>query len=188
MISLHLIGRQRSDAGLTAQNALAQWMSGEVSRHDVIVACERRLIFVHADLFQNDVLLHVKVFTTQRRLHQRRQQVQCTLQILREHCRVVHRDFFTGRCVVLGTDFVKHAIDVVGRELVVALECHMLKKMADSGNLTGFVSRSRANEESCRHAVYGRVGFRDQCQTVGQCALLKLHIQLRLLLNRSKSF
>ena len=73
MVGLHLVGLQSGNAGVRAENALPKGMIGKVCGHDVVVADERRLIVVHADFFEDDIFLHVKIVTSQRRLHQRRQ-------------------------------------------------------------------------------------------------------------------
>ena len=67
VIPPHLLGRHRPDAVDRAQHRLAERMPREMSLHHVVVGDGRWLIGIHADLFQNDLLLHVKVVLAQRR-------------------------------------------------------------------------------------------------------------------------
>lgn len=61
VIVSHLVGGEGGDAFVGAEDALAERVSGEVCGHDVVIAGEGGLIFVHADFFEDDIFFHVKV-------------------------------------------------------------------------------------------------------------------------------
>lgn len=98
---------------MATEDALTERVTGEVCGHDMVIAGERRLILVHADLFEDHIFFHVEVGLSQGRLKKRGQQLESGLEVFGEHGSVVHRNFFAGRRVVLCADFVEDAVDVI---------------------------------------------------------------------------
>ena len=174
-VQQHIMQMGPAPKGTDELRFAAELLSVVVGGHNGVVGGKRRMVVVHAYLFQDNIFLHIKVFLTKRRLHQDRQQFHGRVQVFRQHGRIIHRDFFTGGRVVVGTDFIKNSIHVVRGNPVVSFEGHVFQKMADAGYSLCFIPGTRANKETGRDAVHGRIKFCDDLQTVGKCVLVKLH-------------
>ncbi|MEY3460278.1 MAG: hypothetical protein RL215_3435 [Planctomycetota bacterium] len=66
----HLFGGESGDAFVGSEDALSEWVSGEVSGHDIVIAGEGGLIFIHADFFEDDIFFHVEVSLSEGGLEQ----------------------------------------------------------------------------------------------------------------------
>ena len=176
VVVLHLFGGEGGDAFVGAEDALTEGVSGEVCGHDVVIAGEGGLVFVHADFFEDNIFFHVEVSLSEGGLEEGGEELECRFEVLGEYCGVVHRDFFAGGCVVFGADFVEDAVDVISGEAVIAFEGHMFEEVADAGDFGSFVAGSGADEETGSDAVDGGVGFGDEGEAVGEGAMVEFHL------------
>ena len=127
---------------------------------------KRRLVGVHLDLFDDDLLLHVEVIVAQARPQDVGQDVDARLLVLGQHRGVVDRVLFAGEGVVVGADLVELAVDVLGRAPRRALEHHVLEKMAHAGDLVGLVAGAGAHEEADAERVGRVVALGDDLEAV----------------------
>ena len=174
VIRAHLAALQRADALFGPQHAAPQRMPGKMRLHEVFIGRVRGLIVVHADLFQDHLFLDVEILLAQRRADDVGQEIERFREIFGEHGSVEQRRLFAGGGIVLGSHFVKDAIDVVGRMPLGAFEDHVFEKVADSGHLVGLVARAGADEKPQCHAVHAGAALGDNLQAVRQPCLIKL--------------
>ena len=148
---MHLIATERADTLRGAENAVAQRMIGEVGTLGMIVGGPRRLVFIHADLFDDDVLLHLEVVDAQARAQNVRENIHCLRNIFGQDGSVKDGILFTCEGVVVGADLIEVAIDIQRRAPWRALEHHVLQEVRHAGNIACLVARPRAHEKPQRH-------------------------------------
>ena len=90
-------------------------MVGEVNASGVVVGAPDRLVLVHADLFDDDLLLHLEILAAQAGAQDVGEDVDRLRQVFRQDAGVKDGVLFAGEGVVVGADAVEIAIDVEGR-------------------------------------------------------------------------
>ena len=143
-------------------------MVGEVDALGVVVGRPHRLVLVHADLFDDDVLLHVEVLVAQAGPQDVGEDVHRLRQVLRQDGGVKDGVLLAGEGVVVGADAVEIAVDVQGRAPRRPLEDHVLQEVRDAGDLRRLVARPGADEEAQRDGARRRAGLADDLQAVGE--------------------
>ena len=114
VIRLHLVARQRGDALLGAEDAVAQRVVVEERLLGIVVGAPHRLIVVHADLFDDDLLLHFEIVAAQAGAQDVGQDIDGVRQILGENGRVKDRVLLAGEGVGAGADLVEIEVDLEG--------------------------------------------------------------------------
>ena len=173
VIRSHLLRRERRDAAGRPQNGLRERMTGEMGLHHFLVRSEGRLIFVHPDFLEDDFFLHVEVGRAQRGMDDAREQFESGREILGQDGGVKQRDLFARRRVVAGAHLVENAVHVVGRILGGPLEGHVFQKVTHAGDFGRLVAGTGTDEEPQRHAVYIRIQFGNDLQTVVESGFMK---------------
>ena len=171
----HGVGGQSRDAVAGAQDLAAERVSGEVSLHDLFVGGERRLVVVHPDLLQDDLLLHLEVIAAERGVEQCREHFQRGGQVFGQDRGVELGHLLAGRRVVVGPELVEDPVHVIGAVDLVALERHVLKEVAHPRDVLGLVPRSGADKDTRRNALGRRVQLGNHLQPVLESGLMKLH-------------
>ena len=132
-------------------------------------------VVVHADLFEDDLLLHVEVVLAEAGVDQRGEQFHRGVDVLGEKRTVIEGDLFAGRGVIVRTDLVEDAVDVVGRVFFVPLEGHVFEEVTDAGDVGGFIARAGTDEVADGEAVCVGIEFGDDLQAVVEFGFMKDH-------------
>ena len=171
----HLFHRQRADAFDRAQHAFSQRMAGEMGGPAFVVGPERRLVFVHLDLFEDHLLFGREILLPQGGPQNIAQELDGPRLELGQHRGVVDGAFFAGEGVVVGAHFVELAVHVVGRAAGGAFEHHVFEKMAHARHIVRLIAGAGLHEKSDGRGVRLVVAFGDDFQAVGELDLEKLH-------------
>ena len=175
VVITHLLRGQRRHAAARSQHRLAERMSCEVKLHHAVVGDGGRLILVHADLFEDHLLLHVEVILPERREEDARLDIERFGQVLGKRRGIEDGALFAGHRVVVGTDLVEDAIHVLGREPFGPLERHVFEKMADARHDGGLVPRTGSDVEAEPDAVHVVVQLGHDFEAVRERCVMELH-------------
>ena len=134
----------------------------------VVVSRPHGLVLIHADFFDDDVLLHVEVFLAQAGAENVGDDVHGLRQVFGQDGGIEDGVFFTGEGIVVGADAVEVAIDVKSRAAWRALEDHVFKEMRDAGNVANLIACPGTDEETDGDRTCCRVGLADDLQAVGE--------------------
>src|SRR5260370_21359082 len=122
-------------------------MAGKMSAVGRVVGRQHRLIFVHADLVDDDVLFHGEIVGTEAGTEDVGQDVDRFGQIFRQNGGVEDRVLFAGEGVVMSADTIEVTVDVESRPPWRAFEDHLLQKVRDAGNMRPFISRTYPHKQ-----------------------------------------
>ena len=153
-----------------------QRMLAEMGRPAFVVSPERRLVVIHLDFFEDDLLLRVEVLFTQGGAKDIAKQLHDRLLELGKHGGVVDRALFAREGVVVGPHLIELPIDIVGAPCGGSLEHHVLEEVAHAGHLVAFVASARLHEESQGSRMRLAVGFRDDVEAVAERSLEEFHV------------
>ena len=162
----HLLRGQRTDALCRSEHRVTERMAGEVSLHHVVVGNGRRLVGIHADLFQDHLFFHVKIILTQRRVQDARLDLERLRQILGQRRREKDGAFFRRGGVIVGSDFVEDAIDVFTRKPVSSLKRHVFQEVTDTRQLGRFIACAGFDVEPKRDTMHVGIDLGDNFQAV----------------------
>ena len=175
VVVAHRLDRHPLDRFDRPQHAPRQRMMAEEGRPAAVVGAERRLVVVHPDLLQDDELFGVEVVLAEGGAHHPRQQRRCLDLLFGEDGGVVGGVFFARERIGAGAHPVEAPVDLVGREVVGALEHHVLEEVAHAPLGVGLVAGAGLHEEADARGE-GRVGdFGDHIEAVGETFMQKLH-------------
>ena len=108
----HRLGRKGRYGILGAQHARRKGMLAEELFHRTLHRTVGGLIVVHGDLFENDLLLGLKILVAKRRAHHVRQEIQRRMLIVRQDTHVIDGLLLGGIGVGLGAQVIEFAIDI----------------------------------------------------------------------------
>ena len=150
-VGVHLVALEGGDALGGAEDAVAQRVFGEVDALGVVVGGPGRLVVVHADLFDDDLLLHLEIIFAEAGPQDVGEDVERRRQVLRQDRGVEDGVFLAGEGVVLGADPVEVGVDVEEGAARGALEDHVFEEVGDAGDVGGLVAAARLDEEAQCH-------------------------------------
>ena len=131
-----------------AEDAVAEPVVGEEEPLGVLVGAGAGLVLVHADLFDDDVLLRVEVLVAEAGPEDVGENIDRLRQIFRQDGGVKNGVFLAGEGVVVGADAVEVAVDVEVGAVRRALEDHVFEEVRHAGHLGRLVAGAGADEEA----------------------------------------
>jgi len=150
-------------------------MPAEVGRPAFVVRSERRLIFVHLDLFDDHLLFGFEILFSQCRAKNIAEQFHDRLLKLREHSGVVDGALLAGESIVVSAHLIELAVDVVGAPRGGSLEHHVLEKVAHSGDVGGLIASAGLHEEAERRRMGVVVALGNDLEAVAETCFEKSH-------------
>ena len=178
-VGVHLVAAQVGDALHGAKDAVAQAVVGEEQPLGVLVGAGAGLVLVHADLFDDDVLLRVEILLAETGPEDVGENVDRRRQVFRQDGGVEDGVFLAGESVVVGADLVEVAVDVEIGPVRRALEDHVFEEVRHARHFRRLVAGAGADEEAQGGRPGRRAGLADELQAVRELVAVKRHRSLQ---------
>ena len=139
----HRLGRKGRYGILGSQHARRKGMLAEELLHRTLHRTVGGLIVIHGDLFENDLLLGLKILVAKRWAHHVRQEIQGRMLIVRQDTHVIDGLLLGGIGVGLGAQIIEFAIDIDRGSPGRTFEHHVFEEVAHTRNIHGLIAGPR---------------------------------------------
>ena len=133
------------------------------------------MILVHADLFQDHLLLGIEIRLPQTRAQDVREDIDGLRQVFRQHGRIEDSVLLARVGVVARADPVEVEIDILGAAARRSLEHHVFEEVRNAGLGDSLIARAGPDEEAERDRTRGGTRFADDREAVRQGMLMERH-------------
>ena len=171
----HRLHGQRLDRFNGAEHAARQGVLPEERRPATVVGAKRRLVVIHADLFEDDEFLRGEVLLPQGRPHHAGQEIHRLVLLRWQHGGMVDGVFLTGERIRAGAHPVEPSVDLVGRQVGRALEHHVFEEVARPPEVVALVPGAGADEKTDARGKSAVGHFGDDIEPVVEAFMQKPH-------------